>query len=198
MRASPRSDWWARAFERGRGLRTPCCCFICSLPPKTDSRILQLCFRLSLSPPLAVARSRRAPVEGSGSSGEMRRCRGRHDGGGVAASLAAALLCGCVMLALAGAVAAQGPRLPSAYKTLSGKARPCPSATLWTRVRRLLCFSSCSLFIREVSGRARASAGSAVAPTQPVGDGESRAHGTGACSGIWSPIEATYLILRRS
>ncbi|KAG2579787.1 hypothetical protein PVAP13_6NG348900 [Panicum virgatum] len=51
----------------------------------------------------------------------MRRCRGRHDGGGgVAASLAAALLCGCVMLALAGAGAAQGSRLPSTYKTLSG------------------------------------------------------------------------------
>jgi len=73
-------------------------------------------------------------------------------GGGVAASLAALLCCGCVMLALAGAAAAQGPRLPSAYKTLSGKARPCPSATLWTRVRRLLCFSSCFLFIREVPG----------------------------------------------
>ena len=70
----------------------------------------------------------------------------------MAASLAAALLCGCVMLALAGAGAAQGSRLPSTYKTLSGKARPCPSATLWTCVRRLLCFSSCSLFIREAPG----------------------------------------------
>ena len=44
----------------------------------------------------------------------------------MAASLAALLWCGCVVLALAGAAAAQGPRLPSAYKTLSGKARPCP------------------------------------------------------------------------
>jgi hypothetical protein len=52
-------------------------------------------------------------------------------GGGVAASLAALLCCGCVTLALA-AAAAQGPRLPSAYKTLSGKARPFPSATLWS------------------------------------------------------------------
>ncbi|RLN04015.1 glycerophosphodiester phosphodiesterase GDPDL4 isoform X1 [Panicum miliaceum] len=61
----------------------------------------------------------------------MRRGRGRHGGGeggggGVAASLAALLWCGCVTLALAGAGAgagaAQGPRLPSAYKTLSGDA----------------------------------------------------------------------------
>ncbi|XP_039855608.1 glycerophosphodiester phosphodiesterase GDPDL4-like isoform X2 [Panicum virgatum] len=41
-------------------------------------------------------------------------------GGGVAASLAALLCCGCVMLALAGAAAAQGSRLPFAYKTLRG------------------------------------------------------------------------------
>ncbi|CAL4999668.1 unnamed protein product [Urochloa decumbens] len=53
----------------------------------------------------------------------MRRGRGHEGGGrgGVAASLAALLCCGCVM-ALAGAAAAQGPRLPSAYKTLSGDA----------------------------------------------------------------------------
>ncbi|RCV31745.1 hypothetical protein SETIT_6G202800v2 [Setaria italica] len=50
----------------------------------------------------------------------MRRGRG-HGGGGVSASLAALLCCGCVMV-LAGAAAAQGPRLPSAYKTLRGDA----------------------------------------------------------------------------
>lgn len=41
----------------------------------------------------------------------------------MAASLAALLWCGCVVMALAAAAAAQGPRLPSAYKTLSGKPR---------------------------------------------------------------------------
>ncbi|CAO2211420.1 unnamed protein product [Urochloa humidicola] len=51
----------------------------------------------------------------------MRRGRGHGGGRGVAASLAALLCCCCVM-ALAGAAAAQGPRLPSAYKTLSGNA----------------------------------------------------------------------------
>ncbi|KAF8654544.1 hypothetical protein HU200_061737 [Digitaria exilis] len=51
----------------------------------------------------------------------MRRCRGDGGGGGAAASLAALLCCVCVM-ALAGAAAAQGPRLPSAYKTLTGDA----------------------------------------------------------------------------
>ncbi|CAO2169575.1 unnamed protein product [Urochloa humidicola] len=57
-----------------------------------------------------------------------RRGRGHGGGGGgwggVAASLAALLCCGCVM-AIAGAAAAaaaQGPRLPSAYKTLTGDA----------------------------------------------------------------------------
>ncbi|KAG0524613.1 hypothetical protein BDA96_07G226600 [Sorghum bicolor] len=52
----------------------------------------------------------------------MRRSR-CHEGGGAAAAAAfSALLLGCVVMALVGGAAAQGPRLPSDYKTLSGAA----------------------------------------------------------------------------
>jgi hypothetical protein len=42
----------------------------------------------------------------------------------VAAAAFAALLLGCVVMALVGGAAAQGPRLPSDYKTLSGNNPP--------------------------------------------------------------------------
>ncbi|NP_001170117.1 Glycerophosphodiester phosphodiesterase GDPDL3 [Zea mays] len=62
-----------------------------------------------------MGRSRRH--EGGG--GGERRGAGA---GGVAAAAFAALLLGCVVMALVGGAAAQGPRLPSDYKTLSGAA----------------------------------------------------------------------------
>jgi len=48
-----------------------------------------------------------------------------------AAAAFAALLLGCVVMALVGGAAAQGPRLPSDYKTLSGNA-PQPSFLLYS------------------------------------------------------------------
>ncbi|XP_066380350.1 glycerophosphodiester phosphodiesterase GDPDL4-like [Miscanthus floridulus] len=58
--------------------------------------------------------------------GRSRRHEGAERGGGAggvaAAAAFAALLLGCVVMALVGGAAAQGPRLPSDYKTLSGAA----------------------------------------------------------------------------
>jgi len=68
-----------------------------------------------------------------------------------AAAAFAALLLGCVVMALVGDAAAQGPRLPSDYKTLSGKA-PQPSFILYSFLDAcravlpapaVLCFASC-------------------------------------------------------
>uniref|UniRef100_A0A0A9DF33 Uncharacterized protein n=1 Tax=Arundo donax TaxID=35708 RepID=A0A0A9DF33_ARUDO len=71
----------------------------------------------------------------------MRRSRGHGGGGGggaggggvVAASLAALL---CCLMALAGTAAAQKPRLPSAYKTLSGVCETALSPRNWKFLRK--------------------------------------------------------------
>jgi len=125
-----------------RGRSRQCCCTTAASqqqPSPLNPR------RFSILPQVPVRRGK--VLEAS----EMRRSR-CHEGGGAAAAAAfSALLLGCVLMALVGGAAAQGPRLPSDYKTLSGNA-PAFLPSLSTAsstcavLYALLCFRPVRLF----------------------------------------------------